>query len=147
MKPYGGVDVYIHVFLTSALVGGEWLASRPGRFTPGERAPGIHWLGGWVDPQSLLDDVERRKILPLPGQELRPRSQSLYRLLTKGKHLVSIITRLCISRLVNQGLISRTSRNLSLLCSVQTGSGAHPTSCAVGTGGKQLGCEPVLTSI
>jgi hypothetical protein len=23
MKAYGGVDVYIHVFLTSALVGGE----------------------------------------------------------------------------------------------------------------------------
>jgi hypothetical protein len=39
MKTYGGVDVYIHVFLTSALVEGEWLDSRPGRFTPGERAP------------------------------------------------------------------------------------------------------------
>jgi hypothetical protein len=34
MKAYGGVDIYIHVFLTSALVGGEWSASRPGRFTP-----------------------------------------------------------------------------------------------------------------
>jgi hypothetical protein len=28
MKTYGGVDVQIHVFLTSALVGGEWSASR-----------------------------------------------------------------------------------------------------------------------
>jgi hypothetical protein len=27
--------------LTSALDGNEWLASRPGRFTPRERAPGI----------------------------------------------------------------------------------------------------------
>jgi hypothetical protein len=36
MKKYGGVDVYIHVFLTSAIVGGEWSDSRPGRFTPGE---------------------------------------------------------------------------------------------------------------
>jgi hypothetical protein len=35
------------IFLTSALTGDEWLASRPGRFTPGERAPGA--LGG---PQS-----------------------------------------------------------------------------------------------
>jgi hypothetical protein len=35
-KVYGGVDVYIHIFLTSALVGGEWSASRPGRFTPGK---------------------------------------------------------------------------------------------------------------
>jgi hypothetical protein len=31
-----------HTFLTSALGGGEWSASRPGRFTPGERAPGSH---------------------------------------------------------------------------------------------------------
>jgi hypothetical protein len=29
----------IHVFFISALVGGEWSASRPSRFTPGERAP------------------------------------------------------------------------------------------------------------
>jgi hypothetical protein len=38
VKTYGGVDVYTHVFLTSALVGGEWLASRLGRFTPVERS-------------------------------------------------------------------------------------------------------------
>jgi hypothetical protein len=30
METYGGVDVEIHVFLTSALARGEWLASRPG---------------------------------------------------------------------------------------------------------------------
>jgi hypothetical protein len=39
MMAYVGVDVYIHVFFTSALVGGEWSVSRPGRFTPGKRAP------------------------------------------------------------------------------------------------------------
>jgi hypothetical protein len=38
MKTYEGVDVYLHSFLTSALGGGEWSASRPGRFTPGEGA-------------------------------------------------------------------------------------------------------------
>jgi hypothetical protein len=59
MKAYGGVDVEIHIFLTSALVGGEWSASRPGRFTPGERAPGTHWIGGWVGPSAGLDDVEK----------------------------------------------------------------------------------------
>jgi hypothetical protein len=42
MKMYGGVEVYIHVFLTSALDGGEWLASRSGRFTTGERTPVTH---------------------------------------------------------------------------------------------------------
>jgi hypothetical protein len=42
MKEYGGVDVYIHIFLTSALAGDELLVSRPGGFTSGERAPGTH---------------------------------------------------------------------------------------------------------
>jgi hypothetical protein len=38
--------------LTSALDGGEWSASRPGRFTPSERAPRTHWIGGWVGPRA-----------------------------------------------------------------------------------------------
>jgi hypothetical protein len=29
MKAHGGLDVQIHIVLTSALVGGEWSASRP----------------------------------------------------------------------------------------------------------------------
>jgi hypothetical protein len=65
MKMYGGVGVYIHIFLTSALAGGEWSASRPGRFTPGETAPGTHWIGGWVGPRTSLDDVKKRKFLSL----------------------------------------------------------------------------------
>jgi hypothetical protein len=36
MKTYGEVDVYVHFFLSSALVGGEWSASHPCRFTPEE---------------------------------------------------------------------------------------------------------------
>jgi hypothetical protein len=59
-------------FLTSALIGGEWPASRLGRFTPGDRAPGTHWIGGWVGPTAGLDNVEKRKFLTLPGLELRP---------------------------------------------------------------------------
>jgi hypothetical protein len=44
-----GEEVYSsYSFSTSALDGGEWSASRPGRaLTPGERTPGIHWTGGW----------------------------------------------------------------------------------------------------
>jgi hypothetical protein len=86
MKAYGGVDVWIHIFLTSALVEDEWSASRVCHFTPDESAPGTHWIGGWVDPRAGLDDVEKRKFLALPGLELRPfgrpaRIQSLlYRL-------------------------------------------------------------------
>jgi hypothetical protein len=89
MKAYGVVDVYIHIFLTSALAGGEWSGSRPCRFTPGEEAPGTHWIGGWVDPRDGLDHVEKRKFLSLPELELRPlgrpaRRQSLYRLCYPG---------------------------------------------------------------
>jgi hypothetical protein len=70
MKVYGGVDAQIHIFLTFAL-GGEWSASRPGRLTPGERAPGTHWIEGWVNPRTGVDDVETRQFLTLPGLELR----------------------------------------------------------------------------
>jgi hypothetical protein len=101
MKAYGGVDVYIHIFLTSALVGGEWSAPRPGCFTPRERALGTHWIGGWVDPRAGMDDVEKRKFLTLPGLELRPlrrpaRSQSLYRLRYPGSHMyIQYVRDLC----------------------------------------------------
>jgi hypothetical protein len=71
MKAYGGVDVQTQVSLTSALVG-EWSASRPRRFIPGERAAGTHCRGGWVELRINLDDVEKRKSLILPGLELRP---------------------------------------------------------------------------
>jgi hypothetical protein len=70
MKAYGWVDVQIHIFLTSALVTGEWSTSRPG-----ERAPGTHWIGGWVDLRAGLDDLEKRKFLTPPGLELRPLSR------------------------------------------------------------------------
>jgi hypothetical protein len=36
----------------SALDGGEWSVSRPGRLTHRERVPGTHWTGGGVGPQS-----------------------------------------------------------------------------------------------
>jgi hypothetical protein len=42
----GGIDP---PSLTSALDGGKWSASRLCRFTPGEKAPGIHWKeAGWA---------------------------------------------------------------------------------------------------
>jgi hypothetical protein len=84
MKAYEGVDVQIHIFLTSALAGVERSASHPGRFIRGETDPGTHSVGRFVDHRVGLDDVEKRKFLPPPGLELRPLgrpalSQSLYR--------------------------------------------------------------------
>jgi hypothetical protein len=58
--------------LTSAVGRGEWSASRPGRFTSGDRAPGAHWIGGWVELTTGVDAVEK------PGRPAR--SSSLYRL-------------------------------------------------------------------
>jgi hypothetical protein len=65
------------------LDGGEWSASRPGRFNPGERVSGTYLIGGYVDPGAGLDDMTKRRFLTLPGLELRSlyrpaRSQSLY---------------------------------------------------------------------
>jgi hypothetical protein len=84
-KTYGEWKYRSTFFFTSAVFGGQLSASRPSRFTPGERAPGTHWIGGWVSPRAGLDDVEKRKFLTVRGLELRPlccpaRSQSLYRL-------------------------------------------------------------------
>jgi hypothetical protein len=89
MKTYGEMDAQTHVSLTLASVEGEWSASRPCRFTPGEKVPGTHWIRGWVDPRAGLDDMEMWKFLTLPKQELRSlcrptRSQSLYRLLYRN---------------------------------------------------------------
>jgi hypothetical protein len=35
----------------------------PAALPPGEKAPGTHWIGGWVGPSVGLDAVEKRKIL------------------------------------------------------------------------------------
>jgi hypothetical protein len=56
--------------LTTALVRDEWSASRPPPLYPRERAPGTHFIGGWVDPTAGLDDMEQWTFFTLPGFEL-----------------------------------------------------------------------------
>jgi hypothetical protein len=46
----------------------EWSASRLGRFNPRERAPGTHWMGGWVGGRSGRGG-EEKNYQPLPGLE------------------------------------------------------------------------------
>jgi hypothetical protein len=74
MKAYGGVDMWIHVFLTSALVGGECSASRPGPFLylrgKSPRYPLDRSVGG-LRYRSRYD-VDKRKFFTLAGLELRP---------------------------------------------------------------------------
>jgi hypothetical protein len=59
--------------LTSALDGGEWSASRPGRFTPRQRSPGSHWIGGWVGSRAVLEEEVKKKI-PSLFWESNPRT-------------------------------------------------------------------------
>jgi hypothetical protein len=67
----------MHVFLTSAPAGGEGSSSRPGRFTPRERAPVTHWIGGWMGLRDSPDDVEKRTFLYLTRTRTpTPRSSS-----------------------------------------------------------------------
>jgi hypothetical protein len=61
MKTYGEVDMQIHVFLTSALVGVDWSVSRPGSFIPGERTPGTHWIVGWVGSRTYMSRSRLRR--------------------------------------------------------------------------------------
>jgi hypothetical protein len=45
MKAYEDMEVVLPSFITSALNGGEWSRSYPGRFNPGYALPDIHETG------------------------------------------------------------------------------------------------------
>jgi hypothetical protein len=55
MKTYGGVDIWIHVFLTSELSVDKWSVSYPGRFRPGKRDADNHSMKDWMDPRTGLN--------------------------------------------------------------------------------------------
>jgi hypothetical protein len=57
-----GVEVWIHIFLTSAKDGGEWSASCPSRFTPRGLAPGTKWMVRQVGHRAILYAVKKRQI-------------------------------------------------------------------------------------
>jgi hypothetical protein len=81
-------------FLASAIDGGEWLASRLCRFTPGERAKGGHWTGARGGSQGRSrrcgEDKNLLRLLRIEPKYLdRPAySPSLYRLRYGNKYLL-----------------------------------------------------------
>jgi hypothetical protein len=84
--------------MTSALDGGEWSASRPGRFTPRERALVTYWIGGWVGPKVGLNAVVKRKITS-PRRDLNPPIIQPVIINKRNRHiLVSIMTKLRVGR-------------------------------------------------
>jgi hypothetical protein len=53
MKTYwGSGGIAPRILDLGTRYGGEWSASRTGRFTPS-----THWIGGWVGPRAVLDAV------------------------------------------------------------------------------------------
>jgi hypothetical protein len=151
--------------LTSALDGGEWSASRPGRFTPRERAPRAHWIGGWVGPRAVLDAVVKRTI-PSPRQESNPRTPIVQ--LVASRHInwatpVPLVTHCfrnkprivfdsrdsSVGIALGYGLDDRCSRvrfpagtgNFSLHHRVQNSSGTHPASYPMGKRGSFPGVK------
>jgi len=63
----------LHAFLASALDGGEWSASRPGLFTPGEKSLVLVRQGDWVGPQSQTGRIGKEENSQ-PLSEIEPRS-------------------------------------------------------------------------
>jgi len=62
MKAYEEVEVWLYSFLTSTVNGGEWSASRPGRFVPEKTAPNILGVGDSLGFRVGLDALDKRNI-------------------------------------------------------------------------------------
>jgi hypothetical protein len=76
MKTYGGVDVVIHVFLTSALLVRDLLASRPDRFIPAEKhLVSIGYGAGWA-PEPACTTWNRETSCPYRDSNFDTRSSS-----------------------------------------------------------------------
>jgi hypothetical protein len=74
MKTYGALEIELHAFLTSALDGGEWSASRRATLPTGidTEVPTLYGAG-WMGPTAGLGPMEmKQNLLPLPG--IKPRS-------------------------------------------------------------------------
>jgi hypothetical protein len=70
MKTYGGDDVCTHVFLTSTLVGDEWSASRPGRFTQVKELQVPVGQEAELEPEPIW--TKKRTFFIVSGLELQP---------------------------------------------------------------------------
>jgi hypothetical protein len=70
---YGGVNVQIHVFLTSSLLRDERITPSPSTALLPGKNNGVHWIGSHVGFITGLNHLQMKEILLLPGLEIRPR--------------------------------------------------------------------------
>jgi hypothetical protein len=81
-------------FFTSAKYGGEWSASRPDPFTPGERAGSTHWIGDWlgsivgVDATDDNNNNHNNNNKPSSNPACPERSLSLYSMSYPGSPML-----------------------------------------------------------
>jgi len=64
MKTYGGVEVWLNEYLTSALDGSDGELHAPATSLQGKQSTDTHWTGGWVCPRGGLDAVAKRNLYP-----------------------------------------------------------------------------------
>jgi hypothetical protein len=97
-------------------------ASRPGRSTPREGAPGIHWIGGWVGHSRSGRGAEEK--ISSPRRKSNPRTPIVQPVARKScTHLGNVY---------NKGKGHHR---------VQNGSGVHPACCPMGTRSSFPGCK------
>jgi hypothetical protein len=105
----GGAAVYIPVFLTSALVGGELSDSRPDHSNLEERAPSTRWIEGWMSPRASIDDTEKRRFLPLTTKQSTIKlTNTIYRgiLNVRKPHRIPFLVRLFPQHALKQLLLN-----------------------------------------
>jgi hypothetical protein len=73
MKKYEGVEIELHMFLTSVADGGEWSYSRTGHFTLRKGAVGTGTLGGGETKAGLIVAQERKISAATEGRTHLPR--------------------------------------------------------------------------
>jgi hypothetical protein len=107
-----GVEIQLHVLLSSVLDANKRSASRPSRFISGNRGLGKHCRGSWVDPRDDMDTLE----LPLLGIESKylPSSNRWPRHYTYWAIAASTVPCLSVLQLISLNCEMFTIRSFSV---------------------------------
>jgi hypothetical protein len=92
MKTYGGVEVQLHVFLTTALDVGEWSALRPGHLYPHGKRSRYPLDRRLLGPQSRSGHGDEKILLPSQGIEPRRPAHSLSTELSSPGSSVKVVS-------------------------------------------------------